>query len=498
MGLSTRILGATLFALLTATAAAAPAQTVAAAAAVVRTISNVANIQWEAEGRTYSADSNRVDIVVDEVARRPFTIAAYRFAGNSNSVRLPLTAPMCEGSGGTVPVALAKGWQEVALSPASALAVTQVRAGEPLIFVLTYAGGNLDPKAVDHVSGLILTKSGDREVLTVAETGPDTGVFAGFIQTAAVPPPFTKGDCRLTVEAGDTILVESLKSGTQTPLAVAEFDVLVDPFGTAFDSVSGEPVSGTTVTLLDADTGRPAEVFGDDGNSGYPATMVSGSSVQDSSGATYSYEAGEYRFPLVRPGRYRLKFEPPPGYFAPSARTAEQMAGLHGTGGLPYRIVEASYGGVFVVDTPEPVRISLPLDKIGSPILLSKQASKSSAEPGETLRFTITVTNPDGERPTAGVTVTDNLPQAMRLRAGTVRLDDAAVAADVDPDGRSFRVRVPALAPHAVASISYAIDVRADARAGGSVNKAEAVDDHGNRSSVADSSVCSTTPGSSL
>src|SRR4051812_33851076 len=315
MRLSTRILGAMLVALMTATAAAAPAETVAAAAALVRTVSNVADIQWEAEGRTYSAQSNKVDIVVDETARRPFSIAAYRFAGSSDAVRLPLSAPMCAGSAGPVPVELARGWQELALNPASALAVTEVRAGEPLIFALTYSAGNVDRNAIDHVSGLILTKSGDRELLTVAETGPDTGIFAGFIQTNAAPPPFTQGDCRLTVATGDTILVESLKSGTQTPVVVAEFDVLVDPYGTAFDSVSGEPVSGTTVTLLDADTGQPATVFGDDGNSAYPATMISGGSVQDSSGATYSYAAGEYRFPLVRPGRYRLKFEAPPGYF---------------------------------------------------------------------------------------------------------------------------------------------------------------------------------------
>ena len=58
-------------------------------------------------------------------------------------------------------------------------------------------------------------------------------------------------------------------------------------------------------------TGQPALVFGDDGVSSYPATILTGQSVTDSGGTRYDYPAGDYRFPLVRPGRYRLIVEPP-------------------------------------------------------------------------------------------------------------------------------------------------------------------------------------------
>ena len=98
-------------------------------------------------------------------------------------------------------------------------------------------------------------------------------------------------------------------SDTPGGAAVArkQVDILVDPFGIAFDSRDGTPVSEVRITLIDAATGQPALVFGDDGISSYPSTIVTGQSVTDSGGMRYDYPAGDYRFPLVRPGRYRLR-----------------------------------------------------------------------------------------------------------------------------------------------------------------------------------------------
>jgi hypothetical protein len=97
------------------------------------------------------------------------------------------------------------------------------------------------------------------------------------------------------VGAGDQILVESMRSGNQTPFATASVDVLVDPFGMVFDSTDAKPVSGTRITLVDDASGQPAAVFGDDGNSAYPATIVAGEPVTDSGGTVYTFPAGDYR-----------------------------------------------------------------------------------------------------------------------------------------------------------------------------------------------------------
>ena len=80
------------------------------------------------------------------------------------------------------------------------------------------------------------------------------------------------------------------------------FSQLIDPAGYVFDSQTGALIDGAIVTLVDG-TGRPADVFGDDGVSRYPSTVTSGSSAIDASGRRYDFSAGNYRFPLVAAGR---------------------------------------------------------------------------------------------------------------------------------------------------------------------------------------------------
>ena len=65
-------------------------------------------------------------------------------------------------------------------------------------------------------------------------------------------------------------------------------------------------------------TGLPATVFGDDGVSTFPATVVSGSSTTDNSGRVYTFQPGGYRFPFVLPGSYQYRITPPAGYGGPS------------------------------------------------------------------------------------------------------------------------------------------------------------------------------------
>jgi hypothetical protein len=241
----------------------------AQAAASRRTITNVAEIEWDEPGpaaRSARARlaSNRVDIQVT-LPPSTFSLTAYRFSSTAGALRITVAAPVCASANGPVPAALAAGWQGVSLAPAGMIPVEKIHPGEPFLFTLDYPAGNRDPSAVEQVSGAIVAKSGDREVLTIFETGPDTGRFAGYIQTVRAPPPGSSGDCRLAVEPGDKIVVESLKSGNQTPLVTAGVDVLVDPFGLVFDSTDAHPVNGARITLIDESTGQPAQVFGDDG-----------------------------------------------------------------------------------------------------------------------------------------------------------------------------------------------------------------------------------------
>jgi hypothetical protein len=490
MGRSTRFAGAIFVALLPALAALhAPARAWGAPAPEQRTVSNVATIQWDEGGARLSKASNQVDIAVAAAPAQSYSLTAYRFSANSGSIPVNVPTPQCTAAGGPAPASLATAWQGVALAPAMLTPITEIHAGEPLLVVLDYADGNRDPNAVESVTGAVIASSGDREVLTIYETGPDTGKFAGYIQTVPAPPPGVSGDCKLTVAAGDKIVAESLRSGTQTPLASASVDVLVDPFGIAFDSVDARPVDGTRITLVDAATGQPATVFGDDGNSSYPATIVTGGSVRDGSGNVYSFPAGEYRFPFVRAGTYRLQVEPAKPYAAPSVRTPTDLAGLKRPDGQAFTLAPASYGGTITLADPAPVRIDIPLDPPAAPIQLVKSASVRDAGPGELVSYQVDVRNPDAHLPTGNLTLSDRFGAPMRLRAGTIRVDGVAVPANAAADGTGFDLSLPPLAPGAVTHVRYALEVRADAREGDAVNEARARDDRGHASNVGDAAV---------
>lgn len=483
---TTPIQGAIWLALLTALWLAVAAPALAAGVLGHRTISNVATIEWDAPAGRISQQSNRVDISV-EASALPLSLTVYRFASNSATISVPVSAPQCGTAGARAALALA--WQGQPLEPASLLAVSEILPGEPFFFVVEDSGRNLDPAGIEAIDVVIRARSGDSEALTVYETAADSGRFAGFIQTVQIPPSPAGGDCRLSVEPGDRLTVESLSADHKTTAATATLDILADPFGFVFDSVDGTVLNGARVTLIDASTGQPAQVFGDDGSSSYPSSVISGGTVTDASGTTYNFSPGLYRFPLIRPGVYRLQVEPPSGYTAPSLRTPADMAALRTPKGRPFTIVEASYGRPFTLAGPEPVRISIPVDGPRAPLQLVKQASRATAEPGEAVLFTVEVRNADPRLPTGTVRVTDLLPPALRLRAGSVRVDDQPAAAELAGDGSGFIVTLPSLVPGDRRRISYAAEVKPGAAAGDAVNRAQATGEGGLTSNVADAAV---------
>jgi len=477
-GTLTRVLGATLLALTPL------AHARAAANGDTRTISNIAQIEWDQAGKHLTLASNRVDLVV--TLPQSATLTAYRFDTGAGAQPLSPKAAMCTASSGPVPVTLNAAWKPVLQGTPEVLPTGTLHAGEPLFFAIDYPAGNADPAKVDSITAVIVTRSGDREQLKVWETGPDTGRFAGYIQTAAGASP--AGDCRLGVTAGDHIAVEGLATGGQTPLVTAELEVLVDPSGIVFDSADGTPVSGAKVTLIDAATGAPAQVFGDDGDAAYPSAVTSGTAAEDSHGGRYSLAAGAYRFPLVRPGRYKLLVEAPAGYHAPSVRTAAELAGLTGPDGGPLAISAGSYGGEFLVTGPAPVHVAIPLDKLGKSILVAKQADRAEAAPGESVGYAVVVTNPDPKLATAAMRLTDTYPRQMRLRAETLRVDGKR-AAVLEERGDSFQVELQPLAPGAKRVVTYAMEVRGQAESAVTVNKVAVADLRGTTSNIADAPV---------
>lgn len=452
-------------------------------------ISNTALAEWDAGSQRLSKPSNTVDIPVEAPPPSPPKIELYHFANPPGAKQENLPPTVCVGSGGNQTVQLKGAFAGISTSPASLMPATAIRAGEPLVISLEYAAQNTDPGAVEQFEVTITTAIGDEERIILTETAVNSGRFVGMINTSAVPPDPVKRDCVLSVRPGDQLMVDLDDTRTGGDIGVGTVDILIDPFGVAFDSGDGVPVDGTRITIVDAVTGQPAQVFGDDGVSAFPSTVVAGSTVTDSSGQTYDFTAGFYRFPFLPPGDYRLIVQPPAPYEHPSVATPSEIALLTRPDGGSFVIADGSYGGIITLIDPAPVRIDIPLDRPGGALQITKVTSTTSAMPGDVVQYRIQVRNPDRLRNSGPVTVTDRLPSVMRLRLNSVRYQGISVVPDVAPDGQNFSVTLPALAAGGSGLLTYLAEVRQDARPGNAINLASARDNRGAVSDTVDAAI---------
>ncbi|MFN7157175.1 MAG: hypothetical protein ACK4MR_00610, partial [Erythrobacter cryptus] len=216
--------------------------------------------------RSSASNPVRFEVRAAPVASPPAS-RVYRRGGESGT-ELVYRQPGC----GTVPGPIGRASLTASAPDASAgstatiatarvIQTDQLRGGEPLFFEITAAAANRNPAAIDQLRLRITTREGDVETITVFETAPDSGVFAGVIETRRIPPPVAVEDCRLSVGADSRITLTAMSPDSETAMVSAEVKVLVDPFGVVFDSETGALIDGARVTLVDAASGAPATVF---------------------------------------------------------------------------------------------------------------------------------------------------------------------------------------------------------------------------------------------
>jgi uncharacterized repeat protein (TIGR01451 family) len=369
-------------------------------------------------------------------------------------------------------------------APLALAAVTQLHQGDPLFIRVADRDQDLDRTLRETVLVTLTDdRTGDVEVVQLTEDGPDTGVFVGYVQTARSTSPAPHDGVLAALDASHvTARYVDPDDGTD----VASAAVVVDPFGLAFDSQTGLPVNGASLTVIDVATGQPAQVLGDDGVSTFPATVTTGGTAQDSSGRVYTFEAGGYRFPFLRPGTYRYQVAPPAGYRAPSTVPTATLQALPGA---PFVIVEpGSRGEAFTLAPGPALRIDVPLDPAAAGrLVVQKAAGKPQAAVGDVVPYQVDVTNPDAANAVTGVRVVDQLPVGFRYRRGSAQLGGVAAADPrVSADGRTLTFELGTLAPSGSASIRYVVAVGAGARVGAeAVNVARASGDGGTTSNAA-------------
>jgi hypothetical protein len=211
--------------------------------ALVRTITNIAEATWDAEGSRRRVSSNPVRFDVSATPPPPPAIRVFRRSPGGGT-ELVYRPPSCSITPGPVQQASrlavvgSQGTSSTAaISTALVQPTDQLRGGEPLYFEVTANAANRDPAAIDSLTVVLTTVEGDRETMTVFETAPDSGVFAGVIDTLRTPPPLEVEDCRLSVGADSRITVAAMNPATGDVLVEAAVEVLVDPFGVVFDGL---------------------------------------------------------------------------------------------------------------------------------------------------------------------------------------------------------------------------------------------------------------------
>lgn len=223
---------------------------------------------------TFTANSTTVTVGTLSLvarARTAITTEFLRYDPTNSTAPVQVPTTQYDTTGGGVfalipPPVLPGSANLVTFQPISLIPAASFRKGEIMFVRVTDADQNLDSGAVDTVTiNLNGSLTNDQEILRLSETGVNTGVFLGYILASPEAPQLWNG--RLSVQASSvatTLYTDNVDLSTGTA------SVLVDPYGRVFDSRTGQALNGISVTLVNANTGLPAVVFGDDGVSIYP------------------------------------------------------------------------------------------------------------------------------------------------------------------------------------------------------------------------------------
>ncbi|MFI4968319.1 MAG: OmpA family protein, partial [Gammaproteobacteria bacterium] len=450
-------------------------------------ISNTASLSYTAPGgSTATKQTNTVSVTVVSANRTPSTAtfldyepgsstSAYAHATQSYGISRGLLAgpTACSIDGGATfnplsnPTDLGTVLNTSKVLP---LVPTSIYEQSEVVFVqVTDLDQNLDPAVRDTVLVTVSVPSTHQSViLRLSETGVNTGVFVGYVPASST----ASSGCVLQVHANAQLQVNYVDVSDSSDKSSAT--ALVTPYDVVFDSTSGKHLDGAKLTLVDASTGKPAQVLGKDGVSTYPSTVTSGSDTTDSSGIKYPMPAGGYLFPVVKPGNYRVEVVPPVGYHAPSIVSVKALQTLSGA---PYILPAASFGSKMDHAQTGILQLDLPLDPISTKLLMQKTASQPQAAIGDIIQFSLTAQNTSTTLAAEGVDIVDFMPTGFRYVKGSARLGNAVLADPVmSATGGQLTFDVGTVAKSSSVSITYAVELTASTPLTTVVNDAEATE----------------------
>lgn len=344
----------------------------------------------------------------------------------------------------------------VCLTPADEYTV-----GELIFVSVEDAGQNANPAVRDRATIIVTSANGDTITVMITETGPDTGRFVGFVPSRGGNVDTADGALTLADGVELTATYQDAFDTEEVSVDIAS----AQRSARVFDSVTGEPVDGAVVTLIDASTGAPAIVPGPLGTNDWPSQVTSGADIVGPDGIIPGVPGG-FAFPFLDDGTYTLLIEPPEGFRAPSAITQADVAPGFRLGAGSFLASFTVMGGAIAFDVP--------LDPV-TRLIVAKQTNVVTVRAGGLVSYDVTIRNAGGAP--AILSVQDTLPAGFRFEAGTMRLDGEPVTADAS--GRSLDVAAGTLAAGDTARLSYTARVLGEADPGPAINRIFVADGSG-------------------
>mgnify|MGYP000276719585 CR=1 FL=1 len=297
-------------------------------------------------------------------------------------------------------------------------------------------------REIDEVFVTVTTAlSNDSEVVLARETGPNTGIFrtAGLaVRESSIAFP---SNTVLEPKADDSASASATCRGS-----TFGDEIVIEPGGYVFDSITNAPISGARVELFPVSAG------------GTVGTVALQAITTD--------QNGFYSFGPVPQGTYNIVVTPPTTYNSPSR--------FFFFDGFERDVSEnASYGRTFTFDGGPLGNIDIPVDPADTlPLTLDKTANRDEVRRGEYVVYTVNASNLTGQGLT-NATIEDRLPPGFIYIAGSTAID--GVRAVNDPEGspgRTLTFALGTIRPDSTVELEYTVRVAPTAGQGRRTNTA--------------------------
>ncbi len=427
-------------------------------------INNTATVNYTIGlgGPAVSATSS---VIVTTLGRVPPTIELLQYSPTGSGSPVQVGPTQCGGTTLAAPKVIVPPSTGAALSlatPLNLVPATTYTIGDPVFVRVTDFSANTNATTQQTIRVTITTPApaNDAETVTLTETGVNTGVFVGYIQSAAAGTTSASNNCLLNAIANKKV------GANYTNVSSVAAAALFDPFGIVFDSATGLPVNGATVQIVDAITGASVNVYCDNGDPLIPLKITSGSSTS----CDPVVSSGGFRFPRIATGNYKILVTPPTNYrFVSSVAPAA----LQALPGAPFALnATGSFGQSFNVPAGPPLKIDIPIDPLGGALQITKTTIASTVAEGDFVPYVITVQNNTGGV-TPNVKINDVLPAGFRYAKNSATANGVKIAEPViASDGRTLNFSIGNIISSAPVTLKYVAEVTVGARTGNAENLA--------------------------